>query len=105
MVNFNELEMEQLTKRVQGMSQEIASLKIQLRNHLGTKPGAVTLDNPHTNIFPVVEAISRVPATRDNEFALASVRAIPGSNASILFVCLGDSANPTVYDWRTVGTG
>ena len=101
----NELEVQQLTKRINSMSQELAALKLQMRNHLGTKPGALTLDNPNPNIFPVVEAISRITATRDNEFALASVRAIPGASASILFVCLGDNANPTAYDWRTVGTG
>ena len=98
----NELEVQQLTKRVSGLSQELAAIKQRMGNHLGTKPGASTLDNPHTNIFPVVEDVTRIAATAENEFALAAERAVPGTSAAKIYICLADSSSPLGYSWTSI---
>ena len=52
--------------------------------------------------LPVVDALSRIPATREREGEFVMVKAIPGTSESIVYVCLGDNANPTVYTWQRV---
>lgn len=77
----------------------------ELGRHIGPKYGGSGLELPHPTGTPVVESTSRITASRENEFQFISVKAIPGTSASILYVCLGDNANPTVYSWVQVATG
>ncbi|KKL97571.1 hypothetical protein LCGC14_1833190 [marine sediment metagenome] len=53
----------------------------------------------------VVEALSRITASRDRRFQMVLIKAIPGTSADILYMCLGNNANPTVYSWKAVATG
>lgn len=69
------------------------------RRHLGTKQGGRSLDTPHPVIIPIVEVLSRLPPTREREFQTIVVPGIPGTSASKLYICLGDSSNPPVYSW------
>ncbi len=55
--------------------------------------------------IPVVDALSRVTATQEREGKLVRVAAVPGSSASILYVCLGDNAATTAYSWVSVASG
>jgi hypothetical protein len=55
--------------------------------------------------IPVVDALSRIPASKEREGKLVRVAAVPGTSASILYVCLGDDASTTAYSWVTVATG
>lgn len=54
---------------------------------------------------PVIDALSRIPASKEREGKYVRVVAVPGTSASILYVCLGDDASTTAYSWVTVATG
>ena len=78
------------------------------RRHLGTKQGGRSLDTPHPVVFPIIEVLTRLPATRDREFQIIVVPGIPGTSASKLYICLGDASSPPVYSWvdfLAVGAG
>ncbi len=55
--------------------------------------------------IPVVDALSRIAASKEREGKLVRVTAVPGSSASTLYVCLGDNADPTAFSWVTVASG
>ena len=73
--------------------------------HQGTKGGGRTQSQPHVADVPIVEALTRVPASREREFQFIAIKNIPGSSASKLYMCLADNATPPVYSWVQVATG
>ena len=55
--------------------------------------------------FEVVDSIARYPASREREFSFVFVKPVPGTGPSILYVCLGNGATPTAYNWVEVASG
>lgn len=51
----------------------------------------------------VVESLDRVPATREREFQIVVVKAVPGTSSANMYVCLGDNASTTAYAWIPLG--
>ena len=73
--------------------------------HQGAKGGARTQSLPHVADIPIVEATTRIPASREREFQFIAVKNVPGSSASILYICLANNAATPVYGWVQVATG
>ena len=70
-------------------------------------PGLAAAPNVLRSIgdIQVVEALSRVTASRDRRFQMVLIKAVPGTSADILYMCLGNNAATTVYSWVVVATG
>ena len=61
--------------------------------------------NRNLGEIQLVEVLSRVTASVDRRFQMVVVKAIPGTSADILYICLGNNASPTVYSWKAIATG
>ncbi len=56
--------------------------------------------------FQVVEALTRVPATKEREFQIVVVKAVPGTSSANMYVCLADAEATSGYAWSSiVGAG
>jgi hypothetical protein len=73
----------------------------KLETHIGSNLGVV----PHRNTVPVVLSTADIAPSAINRGQMIIVRAVPGSTADILYVCLGDNGATTGYSWVQVATG
>lgn len=73
------------------------------QTHLSPRAPHGTLDTALRG--QVVEATTRITASKENEFQRIFVRAVPGTSAAKEYVCLGSSASPTTYSWVEVASG
>lgn len=53
----------------------------------------------------VVETLSRVPATREREFQIVVVKAVPGTSSANMYVCLADAEATSGYAWNSIVGG
>lgn len=104
MVNSPTVDLEYLERQNNKLKADLEKLKKLLNEH--TQGQAASVSNiAHPGNIPEVNSISEVAATADNRGEFLLVRAVPGSTANILYVCLGDNAATTGYSWIQVASG
>ena len=88
----------------QSLEASIERINSQLQNHVGSKV-ADAASKPHLAVHRQVNAITEIAPSRQNEFTIIALRAIPGTASAKIYICLGDNAATTAYSWVEVAAG